>query len=229
MRSLKVFCLTTLWVCVSCFAQEVFPVIRTPIKVDPKHPPRIGTAYYPPQSLRNREQGTCYIAVLVDADGSVSAMQLLKSSGYSRLDAACFSSFIDRPMIPATVDGKRITSWTAFPISWQITSDPKRITLHPPLDEFAVPRLPVDYELPVGPKFYPEAARAQREEGVCIVHVAVDAQGTVGDSHLSQSSGFNDLDHVCVDAVAHAPFTPEKQVGQPVESSTDIAIFWKLP
>jgi TonB family protein len=155
MRSLSFFCLTTLWVCVSCFAQEVGPVIRTPAKLDPKHPPRIGTDYYPPQSLKNREQGTCYVAVLVDADGSVSAMQLLKSSGYSRLDAACFSSFIDTPMIAATVNGKRITSWSAFPISWTITRDPKHITLHPPIEEFAVPRLPVDYELPVGSTFYP--------------------------------------------------------------------------
>jgi hypothetical protein len=77
MRSLDFICLTTLWVSVSCFAQEGSAVVRTPIKLDPKHSPRIGTAYYPPQSLKNLEQGTCHVAVLVDADGSVSAMQLL--------------------------------------------------------------------------------------------------------------------------------------------------------
>jgi TonB family protein len=229
MRSLNFICLTTLWVSMTCSAQEGSAVVRTPIKVDPRHAPRIGAAYYPPQSLKNLEQGTCHVAVLVDADGSVSAMQLLKSSGYSRLDAACLGAFIDKPMIPATINSKRITSWTAFPISWAITSDPKHTGTRPPLEEFAAPRLPVDYQLQVGPTFYPETARAQREEGICIVHVTVDTQGTVREARLSQSTSFNDLDHACLDAVTKAQFTPEKQVVQPVEASTEIAIFWKLP
>jgi hypothetical protein len=39
--------------------------VKTPIHNDPSHPLMIGYEFYPKQSLKSKEEGTCYIAILV--------------------------------------------------------------------------------------------------------------------------------------------------------------------
>ena len=198
------------------------PVLRR-AHMDPKHPLNIGSDYYPKQSVKHREQGTCYMAFLVKADGSVPAAQLLKSSGYPLLDVACIKSVIDVPMLPATIDGSPVTSWTDFPITWVIGHPLP--TAHLPLDRSAVPRVSEGYELQVGDKFYPEAARAKGQKGYCVVHTIVDTTGAVRDLRISHSTGSPILDKACTDAITPARFAPELQNGLAVEVSTDIAIY----
>src|SRR5258708_4663072 len=57
-------------------------------KMDVRHPLHIGSDYYPKESLKHHEQGRCEFAFYINADGSVPAGQLLKSSGSPRLDTA---------------------------------------------------------------------------------------------------------------------------------------------
>lgn len=63
------------------------PPARKPGKMDVRHPLHIGSAYYPKQSLKNHEQGRCALAFFSEADGTVPAAQLLKSTGFPRLDS----------------------------------------------------------------------------------------------------------------------------------------------
>ena len=49
----------------------------TPPRIDPKHPLTFHYQYYPPQSITSGEEGTCFVALLVDIDGQINAVQLL--------------------------------------------------------------------------------------------------------------------------------------------------------
>jgi TonB family protein len=87
-------------------------------KIDPKNPPHIGEAYYPTESVRLHEKGTCKVSVTVTADGKIQNIKLTESSGYPRLDKACLDAFADGGLLPATVDGKPIDMTVELPISW---------------------------------------------------------------------------------------------------------------
>src|SRR5580704_8343652 len=94
--------------------------VRKPGKMDVRHPLHIGSDYYPKQSLKNHEQGRCSLAFFVEADGTVPAAQLLKSTGFPRLDTACIESVIGVPVIPATINGTPVAGWYDFNVAWVI-------------------------------------------------------------------------------------------------------------
>ena len=200
---------------------------RTPPHIDPKHPLTFHYQYYPPQSITSGEEGTCFVALFVDIDGQINALQLLTSASHPRLDAACIASVVHERMLPATINGKLTVGWFTTPISWALTD--KKVG-NRSLAGLAIPRLPVYYELQVGPKFYPAAALQRKEQGICLVHLLVNAKGNVSQTQLSKSTGFPDLDRACIDAVTLAEFIPAQVTGEaPIEAWTDIAMFWRLP
>ena len=212
---------------VSASAQEQAPTTTSPStrrgKMDPSHPLRIGANYYPKESLKHHEEGRCILAFYINTDGSVAAAQLLKSSGYSRLDIACIEAAIDVPLLPAIVDGTPVAGWSDFNLVWVID----HAQPHPPAQERSVfPRVADDYELQAGAKHYPEAARAKHERGYCVVHTTVGSAGAVLNAAITRSTGSATLDQACLAAVKDARFTPEIQDSQPVADSTDIAIYW---
>ena len=192
--------------------------------MDPRHPLRIGSEYYPKQSLKNHEQGRCTVAFYINADGSVPAAQLLKSSGYSRLDTACLESVIDIPLLPARVNGTPVAGWSDFNLVWVI--DHVQRPPQPPPERSDIPRVADDQELQVGDKFYPEAARAQHPRGYCVVHTTVGSSGTALNAAITRYTGSAILDKACLAAVTSARFTPELLNGQTIADSTEIAIYW---
>lgn len=193
-------------------------------RMDPQHPLHIGPNYYPKEALKHREQGRCVISFLILADGSVPASQLTISSGFPNLDIACIESVIDVPMLPRMINGTPVPSWSAFPITWQLS--PPQLIEHPPVQKFASATVSPDYELHVGAKYYPEEARAKHERGYCVIHTIVDPMGTVSDARITHSTGSKLLDKACVDAIIPARFSPVVLNGVPVEDPTDIAIYW---
>ena len=93
--------------------------LESPAALDPKHPLRIGQEYYPMDSRIHGEEGTCLLRLQVDSEGYIRATQLLSSTGFPRLNAACLSSSIDGRLIPATAHGKRrvhFGQWMDTPI-----------------------------------------------------------------------------------------------------------------
>jgi TonB family protein len=176
------------------FAQEQTPTTAAPTdappvrklgKMDVRHPLHIGDNYYPIESRKHHEQGRCGIAFYINADGSVSAGQLLKSSGYPRLDIACIESVIDVPMLPATVNGTPVAGWSEFGVVWVVDRAPPSQS---PLERSAVPRFADDYELQAGDKYYPEAARVKHERGYCVVQTTVGSTGTALNAAITRST-----------------------------------------
>lgn len=80
------------------------------------------TPAYPPVSKRLGEQGRVVVNVYVLADGRVGDVQLLKSSGYERLDAAALAHVRrDWRFDPARRDGAAVPTWGAFGVTFEIT------------------------------------------------------------------------------------------------------------
>lgn len=192
-------------------------------RMNPRHPLRIGANYYPKESLKHREKGRCELAFYINADGSVPAAQLLKSSGYSRLNMACIESVIDVPMLPATINGTPVAGWSDFHLARVLDGAPPPLQ---PLGKSDVPRVAEDYEFQVGEKFYPEAAKARHQRGYCVVQTTVGSSGAALNPRITRSTGSEILDKACLAAVTAARFAPELQDGRPVADSTDIAIYW---
>jgi len=91
----------------------------TPLR-DPAHPAIVRWEYYPDESKRQNEQGSCMVKLTVVIEGPVQDTVLTISSGCSRLDAACLKAFRSERFLPATQDGKPIVSSIELPINWRL-------------------------------------------------------------------------------------------------------------
>jgi protein TonB len=98
------------------------PKPGTSIKMDPKHPLKIGEEYYPDASKRANEEGRCIVQVTVAADGKITAETIQTSSGFPRLDEACLKGVHGQRVIPATEEGKPVEKTVSIPIVWKLTN-----------------------------------------------------------------------------------------------------------
>jgi TonB family protein len=199
--------------------------VRTRVRMDSTHHPILGEERYPKESVHLGETGKCIMRAQVDADGGIRAFQLLSSSGFARLDQACFASLVDARLIPATENGKPVVSWDLVPVTWSLNTRPPVPDKHPDLSP--IPQIKQDYQLKVGPDFYPPESRKRKEKGICVVHVYVAADGSSSNVTLTQSTGFDALDQACRSAVHEAQFDPGKENGTAIGAATDIIIIWQ--
>jgi TonB family protein len=199
---------------------------RTPVRIDDNHPPKIGAQFYPAESKALGEEGKCVVRVRVDPDGVVRIAHLVSSTGFERLDAACIDALLNGRFLPATVDEKPVGTWIDLPLVWSLGSGPIAPSNQ---DRFATPQIQGDYQLKVGPEYYPVTARQLHQEGECVVHVYITTDGTLGKAIVSKSTGFAALDQACLQAIDQAHFVPASQGGVPIATWTDINISWRLP
>ncbi|MBO9664260.1 energy transducer TonB [Dokdonella sp.] len=75
---------------------------------------------YPAVSVRAREQGTVVLRVLVDADGRVERVEIERSSGYAKLDAAGRDAVLRGRFKPVLIDGKPTPAWGLVPIEFRL-------------------------------------------------------------------------------------------------------------
>lgn len=78
---------------------------------------------YPVLSRQLGEEGAVILKVLVDADGRVLDSQLVRSSGYPRLDQAALAGVkTNYRFVPGTVDGKPQQMWYTLKFNWKLQS-----------------------------------------------------------------------------------------------------------
>lgn len=75
---------------------------------------------YPIESLRNREQGTVTLRVLVSAAGLVQAVEIEKSSGWPRLDRAARDAVKGWSFHPAIRNGVAQSGWALVPVTFNL-------------------------------------------------------------------------------------------------------------
>jgi periplasmic protein TonB len=75
---------------------------------------------YPKRSEEKGEEGTVVFRFLVGTDGRVQSAQLVRSSGFERLDNAARDAFMQCTFTPGTVDGAPQSSWVKQPFTWRL-------------------------------------------------------------------------------------------------------------
>lgn len=113
------------------------PVERAPVVVTlarahdvPAAPPTIeAVSYvrepevrYPPLSRRMKEQGLVVVRVLIGADGRAADVEVQRSSGYARLDAAACEAVRRAEFRPYLVDGRPVVASALVPIEFSLAS-----------------------------------------------------------------------------------------------------------
>lgn len=73
---------------------------------------------YPPQSQRRGEQGRGMLRVYVNTGGRADQVQLLQSSGFSRLDESAIESVKQWKFIPARQGNQAIAEWVRIPFAF---------------------------------------------------------------------------------------------------------------
>lgn len=76
---------------------------------------------YPIEALRNREQGTVVLRVLVGADGSVLGVEIEKTSGSRSLDRAAREAVGKWRFHPATRNGVAHSAWASVPVTFNLS------------------------------------------------------------------------------------------------------------
>lgn len=78
---------------------------------------------YPPASHDNGDEGTVTLRFIVQPDGSVSDIQMARSSGHSRLDFAAQRNLRDTKFQPATCHGKPFAMQIHQSFTFKLTDD----------------------------------------------------------------------------------------------------------
>jgi TonB family protein len=190
--------------------------IAGPPVLDPNHPPRLGAEYYPPESTRLHEEGTCRVKLTVAADGTIHDIALTLSTGYPRLDDACVSAFVDGGLLPATVDGSPVDKTIEIPIIWRL----------PPVKPW--PKVDLTNPPHIGEAYYPAESKRLGEQGKCKVSVTVTAGGKIRNIKLTESTGYPRLDQACIKAFVHGGLLPATVDGKPIDMTIEIPIAWVL-
>jgi len=76
---------------------------------------------YPPSARRAGEAGSVQLRILVDERGVPGEIQVIKSSGHSRLDAAAVDAVRRWRFVAATNGSQAISAWTQLAITFRLT------------------------------------------------------------------------------------------------------------
>lgn len=99
---------------------EIIEYYKVEIKPTPVSMP---TPVYPSLPLQAGIEGTTVVKMLVDVDGSVMEVKILKSSGNQMLDQAAVKAASQSTFTPAKQRDKFVRVWVSRPIKFQIKNN----------------------------------------------------------------------------------------------------------
>jgi protein TonB len=102
-------------------AQPTHQAVRTPPSTQGKGA-RTSLPEYPPASRRAGEAGTVTLKAFVGEDGRCSQVEVVKSSGFPKLDEAAVKE-VQRnwKFVPGKEDGKPVSMWHTFAVTFKLT------------------------------------------------------------------------------------------------------------
>jgi protein TonB len=97
---------------------EIVEYYKLQIKPTPIHIPK---PRYPPLAIRAGIEGSSVITALVDIDGSIMEVKVLKSSGSDMLDQAALEAAMRARFTPAKQRDKFVRVWISIPMKFHLT------------------------------------------------------------------------------------------------------------
>jgi TonB family protein len=89
----------------------------------PPHPIRVEPAVYPPELKPYTFSGGTDVEALVDFDGSVLAVRVVRSSGYGAADSSACEAALRNSFAPAEDHGQPVRVWFPLPYRFQFKED----------------------------------------------------------------------------------------------------------
>ena len=169
------------------------------------------------------------------------APQAAATAETSLAPATTASSF--RPALPAPVPGELSTLQTPDTSSTggaHIVEAPATPVVPAPAESAPVPTAPVQATATPSPSqtppqllersapVYPAEALRNQEQGSVRLRISVAADGSVADVQVLESSHSRALDRAAMDAVRGWKFRPATHDGQPVASTLDVPVDFRL-
>jgi TonB family protein len=161
-----------------------------------------GPDSYPPEALRNREEGTVGVSIAVDANGVPTGCSVTKTSGYAALDQGTCSIFLAHVRYRPGTDskGRAIPSTWTGSVAWRLADTDERPT----------------YDFSAGP-----ITRGST------VQVTLDEQGRVLDCTTVSTHG--EVGDACGHTVRGIPMAPALRLnGKPVRGRLTVTMSGKI-
>lgn len=181
-------------------------------------------SWYPPDALRNREQGTVRFEVSVRPNGRVESCRITGSSGSSTLDGATCAIMVDRGRFTPARDatGQRVPDRFAARIDWVLPPESS-----PPADHA---RARANLATYISNNDYPPEALRLGQQGTVGFDLDVSQEGRVTYCHVTRSSSSESLDlTTCRIMLERAEFTPARDdQGNPVPDRVSARITWRI-
>lgn len=154
---------------------------------------------------------------VIKPDGSISDVDVAKSSGFARLDGAAVDAASQRwHFEPVLMNGHAISCRYKVAVVWSLGFSPETAARY----GFAVVH-PVASD-------YPPGSLARHEQGQTLIWALVSPQGKVLKVHATRSTGSADLDQAAADLVTSGkwPVRPATVSGKSVVTSVGFLVVW---
>lgn len=97
------------------------PPVRPPIAAQSLQISRRVDPTYPPSARRAGEEGSVQLRILVDERGLPGEVQIVKSSGFARLDQAAIEAVRRWRFVAASNGSQPVVAWTQVAITFRLT------------------------------------------------------------------------------------------------------------
>jgi protein TonB len=93
-----------------------------PVLVEPRIDTRraLTEPYYPASEIRQGHEGTVLLSLHILADGRVGDVQLVRSSGFQKLDESAMREAKKWRFVPGTSDGTPVAMWKQVPVTFRL-------------------------------------------------------------------------------------------------------------
>jgi TonB family protein len=188
-----------------------------PIAIPGITPPKAANDHsvknYPEISRVNGEQGAVVLSFIVNADGTESNAEVVKSSGYPRLDQAAVDEVTANwRYVPAMRDGKPIQVRLETVVRWALNNHQDDPLQH----------------LELAVKDFPPGAYDRGETGTTTVLAIFDTNGHFLVASLLQTSGYSDLDEAAKKIERGWTTTVPLFNGKAITFAVPVALHWPV-
>ena len=208
---------------------------------------------YPEEALKNDKEGRAIIQFVINTDGSVCNVKVVRSAGDESLDKEAVRVISSMPKWePGTQGGEKVRVQYTLPVAFftkkpqgeqGATENPKKIQVTIPAD---AKKSNVIYEVcEKQPQFpggtvalmkhlrenikYPDEARKDTIQGRAYVQFVVNTDGSICDVKVAKSAGNESLDKEAMRAVTSMPkWEPGTQGGEKVRVRFTLPITFRL-
>ena len=196
---------------------------------------------YPELQKRAGVQGTVVLQFIVETDGTVGDLRVIRSSGNDGLDRAAVAAVQPSRFEPGRVDGEPVRVRFAVPVTFRLpeadapTDDRVRDVRPDPQGEDGVfgdvdemPQLIGGLQGLQDRLVYPQVAKDAGIEGQVVVQFVVNEEGQVQDAVVLRSPDAA-LSEAALAAVRASTFEPGMVDGEPVKVRFAVPVTFRLP